>query len=146
MLIPQAPAVGELSEGLKCVPDAVYNLKIVKSEYVAVPKSKDAKGPYIKTQIIITGVNDRTPKPTDGSPDPNLEQYVGRYVFQNYSLTGDGSFRLRELLTVTGHPSDFRLADSDALLNLEFAGGVVTQPGTQGYSDKNQVGKHYPIL
>src|SRR4051812_7271485 len=98
MLIPGAPSVSEMSEGLSVIPEATYNLKVHKAEYVAVPKGKDAKGPYIKTQLVVTGPG-----------IPEVEPYLGRYVFMNYSITGDGSFRLRELLNVTGHPDDFRL-------------------------------------
>jgi hypothetical protein len=132
-----------MSEGLTVVPEALYTLRIHKAEYVAVPKSKDAKGPYIKCQIIITGGG---PVDEQGQPLPNAAQYVGRYVFQNYSMSGDGSFRLRELLQVTGHPDDFRLTDDQALVGLEFKGAVVIQPGTQGYSDKNQISKHFPLI
>lgn len=114
------------------VPEAAYNLRVHKAEYVAIPKSKDAKGPYIKATLVITG-------PGDG-------RHVGRMVFQNYSLTGDGSFRLRELLTVTGHDADFRLTDSDQLLGLEFGGAVIVKAGTDGYADKNEVRKHLPLL
>lgn len=134
MLIPNAPAVSELSEGLSTVPEATYNLRVHKSEYVAVPKSKDAKGPYIKVQLIITG-----------EPGQTDSKFVGRYVFMNYSITGDSSFRLRELLTVTGHPADFRLQDSDQLLKLEFTGVVAIEKGKDGYDDKNVVKKHLPL-
>lgn len=136
MIIPDAPSVSEMSEGLSTVPEAAYNLRVHKAEYVATPKSADAKGPYIKTQLVITGP----------SSVPEIQQYVGRYVFQNYSMTGDGSFRLRELLEVTGHPADFRLTDSDQLVGLEFGAAVTIQKGTGGYSDKNQVSKHLPLL
>ena len=132
MLIPEAPVVSDMSEGLSTVPEATYNLRVHKAEYVAVPKSKDAKGPYIKAQLVITGPGD-------------LKE-VGRFVFQNYSITGDGSFRLRELLQVTGHPADFRLTDSDQLIGLEFAGAVTIQKGTGGYADKNEVKKHLALL
>src|SRR5713101_7468711 len=99
-----------MADSSAVIPEASYNLRVSKSEYVAIPKSKDAKGPYIKVQLIVTG--------------PGDNEYVGRIVFQNYSLTGDGSFRLRELLTITGHPDDFRLTDSDQLLGLEFGAAI----------------------
>lgn len=132
MLIPNAPAVTEMSEGIAPVAEATYNLRVHKAEYVQVPKGKDAKGPYIKAQVVITGPGDI----------PEL----GRYIFQNYSLTGDGSFRLRELLEVTNHPADFRLTDSDQLLGLEFAGAVTIQKGTGGYADRNEIKKHLKML
>lgn len=132
MLIPNAPSVGEMEESAPTVPEATYNFRIHKSEYVATPKSKDAKGPYIKVQHVITG--------------PGEGKHVGRMVFQNYSVTGDGTFRLRELLTATGHGPDFKLEDSDQLLGLEFSGATVIQKGTNGYSDKNEIKRHMPLL
>lgn len=125
-----------MSEGLGTVPEGTYNLKVHKAEYIATPKTKDAKGPYIKAQLIITGPS------INGQDNPAL----GRLVFMNYSITGDGSFRLRELLEVTGHDASFKLTDSDELLGLEFGGAVVIQKGTGGYADKNEVKKHIPLL
>ena len=146
MLIPNAPEVGQLSEGLGVVPEATYNLKVHKAEYIAIPKRKESKGPYIKAQLIITGPSDGVVKDANGN-DVLTEAYVGRYVFMNYSLSGDGSFRLRELLEVTGHGTDFKLQDSDQLINLEFKALVTVQPGTPEYPDpKNNVKKHLPLL
>lgn len=132
MIIPNAPTVAEMSEGMTLIPEATYNLRISKAEYVAVPKGKDAKGPYIKVQCVVTGPGD-TP-------------YLGRYIFQNYSLTGDGSFRLRELLQITGHPDDFKVTDDQELVGLEFGAAVTIQKGTGGYADKNALAKHIPLL
>lgn len=131
MLIPNAPKVADMAEGASTVPEATYNLRVHKAEYVGTPKGKDAKGPYIKAQIVITG------------PE---EKHVGRYVFQNYSLTGDGSFRLRELLKATGHPDDFELQDTDQLQGLEFKGAVVIQKGKDGYQDKNEIKRHMSLI
>jgi hypothetical protein len=124
-----------MAEGGSTIPEATYNLRVHKAEYVAVPKSKDAKGPYIKTQLVVTGP----------ATEQN-EQHIGRYVFQNYSMTGDGSWRLRELLKVTGHADDFKLEDDQQLVGLEFGAAVIIQKGTGGYSDKNEVKKHLPLL
>lgn len=124
-----------MSEGLSVVPEATYNLKCIKAEYVAVPKRKESKGPYISARHIITGPS-----------NPETEPYIGRLVFQNYSMTGEGSFRVRELLEATGHPADFVLDDDQKLVGLEFAGAVVIQKGTEGYADKNEVKRHLPLL
>lgn len=132
MLIPNAPTVETMSEGLSTIPEATYNLRVHKAEYVAQPKSATAKGPYVKAQLVVTG--------------PGDNPYIGRFVYMNYSLTGDGSFRLRELLQVTGHPNDFQLTDTDQLLNLEFGAAVTIQQGTKGYSDKNEVKKHLALV
>lgn len=137
MLIPDAPAVGDMSESAPTVPEAAYNGRVHKAEYVAVPKTKEAKGPYIKVQWVITG--------------PGESKYIGRMVFCNYSLTQDGNFRLRELLTVTNHPTDFVLKDSDNLIGLECGLAVIVKEATvadkeKGYSDKNEIKKHLPLL
>lgn len=131
ILIPDAPAVADMAESAPTIPEAQYNLRIHKAEYVAVPKTKEAKGPYIKVQFVVTGPG---------------EKFVGRMIFQNYTLTGDGTFRLRELLTMTGHDASFRLEDSDQLVGLELGASVIIKPGTQGYSDKNEVRKHLPLI
>lgn len=135
MLIPNSQSVGEMSEGLSVVPEATYNLRVHKAEYVPVPKGKDAKGPYIKAQLVITGPS-----------IPENEKYIGRFVFQNYSMTGEGSFRLREMLSVTGHDENFKLTDDQELVGLEFGAAVAIQKGTGGYQDKNEVKKHLPLL
>jgi hypothetical protein len=69
------------------VPEATYSMRVDKAEYVEVPKDKHAN-PYIRVWHVITGPDDR---------------YMGRYVFANYPITGKGSYRLHELLHVTGH-------------------------------------------
>lgn len=135
MLIPDAPAVGEMAESAPTIPEATYHLRVVKAEFIQTPKTKEAKGPYISVQFVVAG------------PDtPETAKYLGRAIFQNYTLSGDGTFRLREFLKVTGHPDDFKLADSDQLLGLECLAAVTIQKGTQGYADKNQVRKHMALV
>lgn len=133
MLIPDAKPVAEMADGSNLLPEATYNYRVHKAEYVSVPKTATAKGPYIKAQLIVTG---------PGSDN----KFLGRYVFMNYSITGDGSFRLRELLTVTGHPDDFKLEDDQQLVGLEFAGATIVKDGTGGYGPKNEIRKHVPML
>lgn len=137
MLIPDAPAVGDMSESAPTIPEAAYNGRVHKAEYIATPKTKDAKGPYIKVQWVITG--------------PGESKFIGRMVFQNYSMSPDGNFRLRELLTITGHQADFKLQDSDQLIGLECGLAVIVKEATvadkeKGYSDKNEIKKHLPLL
>lgn len=132
MLIPNAPLVGEMKDSSSTVPEATYNLRIEKAEYVAQPKSANAKGPYIKCQITITGPGE-------------AEAVLGRKIFQNYSLTGDGSFRLRELLKVTGHEDDFQLTDDQQLVNLEFAGVVIVKDDPT-YGPRNEIKRHLPLI
>lgn len=133
MLIPETAAVGEMAESAPTVPEATYNLRVEKAEYVPVPKSKDAKGPYIKVQFGITG-------------PAAAEKSLGRKIFENFSTTGDGTWRLREFLTVTGHPADFKLVDDAQLVGLECGGAVVVEKGTGGYQDKNRVKKYIPMV
>lgn len=132
MLIPDAPPLSEMAEGNPLLPEQSFNFRCHKAEYVAVPKGKDAKGPYIKCQHVVTG--------------PGETKYLGRYVFMNYSLTGDGSFRLRELLTVSGKPNDYKLGDDQELVGLEFGGAIGTEKGTGSYADKSVIKKHLPLL
>jgi hypothetical protein len=130
-----------MSEGLSNIPEAAYNLRVHKAEYVAQPKTAGAKGPYIKTQLVVTG------PALNGADNP----HVGRFVFMNYSLTGDGSFRLREMLEVTGHPPEFQLTDSDQLIGLEFGAAVIVKEpsiaeAAKGYTAKNEIKKHVALL
>ena len=71
MQIPDAPALKDMKDNL--IPEASYNVRCVKADYVATPKSTDAKGPYINARFVITG------------PD-SAEKQKGRIVFQNMSL------------------------------------------------------------
>lgn len=135
MLIPQAPSVADMAEGFSPVKEATYFLRVDKAEYVPKPRGANAKGnPYVNATLIITGA--------PGVPDcPE----TGRRVFQNYMLTGEGSYRLRDLLESTGHPPDFQLTDTDQLLNLEFKASVIVEKGKDGNPDKNQIRKHMPL-
>src|SRR5262245_6735012 len=108
------------------VPQGTYNLRVHKATYVPVPKNR-AASPYISTWLMITG------------PD---EQYIGRVVFANYPISGNGDFRLRELLAVTGHDDDFELESADQLLDLQFSALVGVQTNDV-YPDKNVVIKHF---
>jgi hypothetical protein len=130
MLLPDGSPIGAMPDLFEPVPAATYNVRVDKPEYVAVPKSKSAK-PYVKAELVIIG--------------PGDNEFIGRRVFQNYPLTGPGSFRMRELLTVTGHSLDFRLTDTDQLLGLECMVKVVIEPGKNGYRDRNTVKEHLPL-
>lgn len=147
MLIPDAPAVADMAESLPTVPESTYNIRVHKSQYVSKPKSAEAKGPYIKVQWVVAGP-DRLALADPNDPSKLIDspnKFIGRMIFQNYSLTGDGSFRLRELLTVTGHPDDFKLTDDSQLLGLECA-ALVIEKEDPGYAKKNEVRKHLPLI
>lgn len=130
MLIPEAPKVADMNDNL--IPEATYNIRCVKADYVAIPKTADAKGAYVAARFVITG------------PDV-AEKMKGRMLFQNFTVVGD-TFRLKEFLKMTGHGDDFVLSDTDALLGLECGAAVQTQKGTGGYSDKSVIGKFIPMV
>jgi hypothetical protein len=129
MLIPDAPTVDEMESG-SCVPEATYNFRIERATHVAVPKTETAKGPYINAMYRVTGPG---------------EEFLGRCVFDILSYTGPGSFRMRSLLEATGHPTDFRLTDTDQLLGLEFSGLTIIEHDEK-WGDKNRVKKYVPLV
>lgn len=132
MIIPGAQAVSDLPDAAPTVDDATYNLRVAKSEYVAIPKTKDAKGPYVKVGFVITG--------------PGEVKGLGRWIFMNYSLTGDGAWRIKEFLKAAGFPDDFVLTDDQDLMNREISAMVITKPGTGGYGPKNEIRKHLSLI
>lgn len=132
MDIPEAPAMSDMAESAPTLPDATYSYRCDRSEYVAVPKSADAKGPYIKVMFTVTG------------PD-SAEKFKGRKVFENLSVTGDGTFRLKQLLKATGHDDSFKLVNDQELVGLEFLGATTTEKGTGGYSDKNRIARYMAL-
>lgn len=132
MLIPNAPTVNDMADS-NPIPEATYNLRIDKMDYVEVPKSSTAKGPYLKAQLVVTGPGDDN-------------EHLGRRVFQNYPLFGAGSFRTREMLEKTGHPMDYKPTNTDELVGLEFGAAVGIEKGTGGYPDKNAVRKHLDLI
>jgi hypothetical protein len=137
VLIPNAVAVADMAEGFAPVKEAMYNFRIDKADYVAVPKGATSKGnPYINVAMTITGA--------PGNPDA---PETGRKVFEMYMLTGESSFRLRDLLEATGHGPEFQLADTDQLLGLEFQASVTIEKGdpAKGYADRNRIRKHMPL-
>jgi hypothetical protein len=126
MLLPQPVTVTDLAENV--VPEGEYTLQIVKATYVAKPKSADAK-PYVHLHLRITS-------PTDVG--------LGRMVFMSYPIDGDASYRLRELLEMTGHPEDFVLEMTEQLEGLVFR-AVVSIKSDPGWPAKNVVRKHLPL-
>lgn len=133
MLIPTPPpAVGDMPKNAPTVPEATYNLRIVKATMKQSTRA-DAKGPYLAVQAVITG------------PDA-AEACKGRMIFQNYFFSEKAVWRLRELLVVTGHDENYKLTDTDELVNLEFGAAVTIKEGTEGYADQNQIAKHVPLV
>src|SRR5688572_19991539 len=104
MDIPVMPPVrmSDFGNTNNLLPADTYNMRVHKAEYEPTPKKKDAS-PYIRICYVIT----------DG-------QFTSRMVFENCPISGNGDFRLHELLQVTSHPIDFVLTDPSQLLGLEF--------------------------
>jgi hypothetical protein len=121
--------VSELEDNI--VPEATYNMRVHRVDYVAIPKKANAS-PYIHAWHVITG-------------PASAEQYLGRIVFANYPIQGRGGHRLRDLLEVTGHDRDFELKDPVQLIGLEFS-AIVGIEKSEGYPDKNVVKRHLPLL
>jgi hypothetical protein len=110
------------------VPEGMYVVRVHKASFVASPKNPNA-GPYIATWLMITG------------PD-EAEACIGRIIFANYPLTGKATYRIHDLLLVTGHDDDFVLEDASQLLDLELRVIVAVEKGSNGYPDKSVVKKH----
>ena len=63
---------------LEClVPQATFRVRVQKAEYVEKPK-KEGASPYIKLTLVIEDEG----------------EYLGRYVWANYPLSGNGMYRL----------------------------------------------------
>jgi hypothetical protein len=122
--------MSDLGEPDGPVPEATYYVCVHKAEFVEVPKKKGSN-PYIHIWLRIISPDDR---------------YLGRYVFGNYPISGPGSYRLKELLSVTGHSGDFELESADQLVGREFCAAVTIEKGTNGYPDKSIVRKHLPLF
>jgi hypothetical protein len=111
------------------LPEGTYHLRVHKATYVHVPKDPAAK-PYIRTWLVVA--------------DPD-EPHLGRMVFANYPVSGNGAYRLDELLTATGHDDDFVLVDPAHLVGLEFKALVMVQKSDDGWPDKNIIKRHMPL-
>ena len=129
MSLSDFPFVTMADLGNNVVPEATYSLKVIKAEFVPVPKR--GSNPYVKVSLRIVGPEN----------DPSL----GRMVFANYPLSGGGAYRLHELLKVTGHADDFKLEGEHQLIGLELMAAVMVEAGTNGYPDKNVIRRHMPL-
>jgi len=132
--IPNAPRVGDMATN-EPIPEAKYTFRVSKAEYKV---SKEKKTPMVEITLTVTG-------PADA------EEYVGRKVFENLMLAGEGTFRTRQLLTAAGKSEDFVLEDTEQLIDMEIAGIVQTEkervdPATgQTYPARNKVAKFEAI-
>lgn len=134
--IPNAPRVGDMPEGGKPVPEAIYHVRCDKAVYKLAKGGKHT--PMIEATFTIFGPEE-------------AEEFHGRKLFDNLMLEGEGMFRTRQLLEATGEDADFVLEDSDQLLQREVA--VVVQvekerkdPDTgQTYPERNKIARYQAI-
>jgi hypothetical protein len=78
------------------------------------------------------------------------EEFVGRKLFENFMLSGEGLFRTRNFLEAGGKDEDFTLEDTDQLVGIEVAAAVQveperTAPSGEKYSPRNRVKKYFAI-
>lgn len=133
-MIPNAPRVGDMQSG-EPVPEGLYYLRCDKAEY---KPTKEKNEPMAAVQLRIFG------------PEA-AEEHHGRVIFENFMLTGEGTFRTRAFLEHAGKDEDFVLEDTDQLLQLEVAAVVTVEkeqkdPKTgQVYPAKNRVTRFLSI-
>lgn len=130
VMIPEAAQipVGDM-KGPEPVPEMSANLRVARSRYF----TSKAGNPCLSVGWIITG-------------PAEVEEYIGRYVFTNYNLTGDGTFRTKEMLQELGFGDDFVLQDDQELIGRECGGTITIEPGVGGYPSKNTIRKHFQLL
>jgi len=131
--IPNAGRIGDMPTSSP-FPEGIYHLRCDKADF-----GKSAKGQNkVDAQFTVFG-------PVEA------DEHHGRKVFETFMLEGEGRFRLRQFLEVTGEDEDFRLEDTDQLLKRE-AGAVITieparkDPATgKSYDARNRIGRFLPI-
>jgi hypothetical protein len=124
--IPSAVRVGDLQSG-EPVPDGRYTLRCSKATFKTSKKTdKGGNEPMIEAEFTIIGPEEQ-------------EEHVGRKIFENLMLAGQGSFRTRAFLTAAGFGQDDSVEDTDQFVDVEMDAIVGTQKGQQGYPDRNRV-------
>lgn len=124
--VPNAPRLGDMPKG-EPVPEAVYHIRCDKAVLKETGAgSKNPGAPMAECTFTIFG-------PADA------EEFHGRKVFENLMLSGEGMFRLHQLLEVTGEDDDFILEDTDQLLGRECAAVIQVEPERKD----PQSGKYY---
>lgn len=137
VMIPNAPRVGDMPKG-DPVPEGVYHLRLEKATYKTTGQaSKNPGAPMAECQFVIFGPEE-------------AEEYVGRKIFENFMLSGEGMFRTRQFLTSSGADDDFVLEDTDQLQDRECAGVVQVQEESKGadgklYPARNKIARFMPI-
>jgi len=135
VMIPNPPRMGDMPKG-EPVPEAVYHARIDKADYKL---SQEKQNPMAELMLTIFG-------------PAEAEEYIGRKLFDNLMLTGEGMFKTRQLLEASGEDDDFLLEDTEQLLGREV--GVVVQmekerpdprnPG-KNFPQRNKIARYIPI-
>jgi hypothetical protein len=112
VMIPESAQkrVGDMPTG-EPVPEGIYHLRCDKATLKEVKSGKNKGEPMVELMWTIFGPED-------------AEEFHGRKVFENPMLTGEGAFKMRQLLTAAGFDEDFILTDTDELMKIEIVGVV----------------------
>jgi hypothetical protein len=122
-MIPNAPRLGDMPKS-EPLPEAIYHLRVDKAEYKKTGAgSKNPGSPMASVQFTVFGPEE-------------AEEFLGRKVFENFMLSGEGQFRIRQLLEATGESDDFVLEDTDQLVGREVAAVVKIDPASKGEDGK----------
>lgn len=134
--------LGDLPEGGKPVPGGTYYLRSDKSEAkIAKAAAKNAGAMMANVTFTVIGPAEQ-------------EVNVGRKLFENFILVGDGLWRARQFFEASGEGPEFRIEDTDQFLNREVAAYVDEEPersdpddptGQKMFSAKNIIKKFFAI-
>jgi len=133
--IPNGAPLNEMV-GNDPLPEGSYHVRCDAATYMAHPKSNVKGSPQLNASFIVFGPEEQ-------------EEHVGRKLFSNLKLSGQGSWLIRDLMTVAGAPDEFVLSDTDEVLGIESLAIVTIQPprevdGTK-YPANNQIKRFLPI-
>lgn len=101
--------LGDMAKGGDPVPEAIYHVRIAKTEEkVSEPNDKNPDPyPYLAVTYVVTG----------GSP----EEYHGRHIFENLTYAPGKNFALRQLAEAVG------LSEDDDVLEAIRTGAFIDQ-------------------
>lgn len=106
------------------LPEGMYALRIAEANL----KDSSTDSPYLEIWFeVISG-------PAYAESGDKFHQY--------YSFSGREEYRLRQLLTVTGHGEDFALPSTEHLLGLQLRGVVEKVKSKRG--DRLVINRHLP--
>jgi hypothetical protein len=136
-MIPNAPRLGDMPKS-EPVPESVYHIRLDKATLKKTGAGSQNPGsPMAEAQFTIFGPEE-------------AEEFQGRKLFENLMLTGEGMFKLRQLLEVTGEDENYVLEDTDQLVGRECAAVVQIEPAKKGedgkrYDARNKIARFMPL-